>query len=162
LDHGGRHVHCRAGGRQHCIRHRQPTSLARRDRRRAKGTDSLHEEGSCHAPSHIPGRKPLTTLRFNRWPPISRPRRRNSFLHLTGGLRLRSRRPVAPLAGTRGGRNCGRKNPQSVRMRAVMRANPRATCLGSTGIPISCRCWCAYRRGLPSWRRKGPESAPRV
>jgi hypothetical protein len=34
-------------------------------------------------------------------------------------------------------------------------------CLGSTGIPISCRCWCAYRRGLP-WRRKGHESVPRV
>src|SRR6478672_13288396 len=59
------------------------------------------EEGCCHAPSHIPGRKPLQTSRPDRWTRaslVNRSGRRNSFGHLVDRLRLRFRGIVDPLA----------------------------------------------------------------
>src|SRR6266403_2948000 len=53
---------------------------------------NAYEEGCCHAPSHIPGRKPLQTSRLDRWTRaslVNRSGRRNSFGHLVDGLRLR-------------------------------------------------------------------------
>src|ERR1700682_4266743 len=62
---------------------------------------NAYEEGCCHAPSHIPGRKPLQTSRPDRWTRaslVTRSGRRNSFGHLVDGLRLRLRGIVDPLA----------------------------------------------------------------
>src|ERR1700738_4978817 len=62
---------------------------------------NAYEEGCCHAPSHIPGRKPLQTSRPDRWTRaslVNRSGRRNSFGHLVDGLRLRLRGIVDPLA----------------------------------------------------------------
>src|SRR6476646_8038113 len=62
---------------------------------------TLTREGCCHAPSHIPGRKPLQTSRPDRWTRaslVNRSGRRNSFGHLVDGLRLRLRGIVDPLA----------------------------------------------------------------
>src|SRR6266853_4392903 len=63
---------------------------------------NAYEEGCCHAPSHIPGRKPLQTSRPDRWTRaslVNRSGRRNSFGHLVDGLRLRLRGIVDPLTG---------------------------------------------------------------
>src|SRR5258706_10282819 len=62
---------------------------------------NVYEEGCCHAPSHIPGRKPLQTSRPDRWTRaslVNRSGRRNSFGHLVDGLRLHLRGIVDPLA----------------------------------------------------------------
>src|SRR6266516_1598954 len=62
---------------------------------------NAYEEGCCHAPSHIPGRKPLQTSRPDRWTRaslVNRSGRHNSFGHLVDGLRLRLRGIVDPLA----------------------------------------------------------------
>src|SRR6266436_8394331 len=62
---------------------------------------NAYEEGCCHAPSHIPGRKPLQTSRPDRWTRaslVNRSGRRNCFGHLVDGLRLRLRGIVDPLA----------------------------------------------------------------
>src|SRR6267142_4035509 len=62
---------------------------------------NAYEEGCCHAPSHIPGRKPLQTSRPDWWTRaslVNRSGRRNSFGHLVDWLRLRLRGIVDPLA----------------------------------------------------------------
>jgi hypothetical protein len=66
-----------------------------------EGPPNAYQEGCCHAPSHIPGRKPLRTSRPDRWTRaslVNRSGRRNSFGHLVDGLRLRLRGIVDPLA----------------------------------------------------------------
>src|ERR1700738_194327 len=62
---------------------------------------NAYEEGCSHAPSHIPGRKPLQTSRPDRGTRaslVNRSGRRNSFGHLVDGLRLRLRRIADSLA----------------------------------------------------------------
>src|ERR1700738_966864 len=91
---------------------------------------NAYEEGCCHAPSHIPGRKPLQTSRPDRWTRaslVNRSGRRNSFGHLVDGFRLRLRGIVDPLAdgtaatprhrASRGGR-ARKKKLSRPRMRA--------------------------------------------
>jgi hypothetical protein len=61
-----------------------------------------HEEGRCHAPSHLPGRKPLLASRPDRWTRaslVNRSGRSNCFGHLVDGLRLHLRGIVDPLTG---------------------------------------------------------------
>src|SRR5258708_5275628 len=55
---------------------------------------NAYEEGCCHAPSDMPGRKPLQTSRPDRWTRaslVNRSGRRNRFGHLVDGLCLRLR-----------------------------------------------------------------------
>src|SRR2546430_13913759 len=62
---------------------------------------NAYEGGCCHAPSHIPGGRPLQTSRPDRWTRaslVNRSGRHNSFGHLVDGLRLRLRGIVDPLA----------------------------------------------------------------
>src|SRR3984893_10674105 len=57
--------------------------------------------GYCHAPSHIPGRKPLLASRPDRWTRaslVNRSGRSNSFGHLVVRPRLRLRGIADPLA----------------------------------------------------------------
>ena len=57
--------------------------------------------GGCHAPSHIPGRKPLQTSRPDRRTRaslVNRSGRRNSFGHPVDGVCLRLRGIADPLA----------------------------------------------------------------
>ena len=60
----------------------------------------VHEGRDRHASSFISRRKPLQTLRFDqrRRPPlVNRPRLRNSFGRLSGGVRLCAHSPLGPL-----------------------------------------------------------------
>src|ERR1700738_1683760 len=62
---------------------------------------NAYEEGCCHAPSHIPGRKPLLASRPDRWTRaslVNRSGRSNSFGHLVVRPRLRLRGIADPLA----------------------------------------------------------------
>src|ERR1700730_19183639 len=73
--------------------------------------------GYCHAPSHIPGRKPLLASRPDRWTRaslVNRSGRSNSFGHHVDRPRLRLRGIADPIAyGTA--------------------ARPRASCLARLG-----------------------------
>ena len=65
------------------------------------GSPNAYEEGCCHAPSHIPGRKPLLASRPDRWTRaslVNRSGRTNSFGHLVDRPRLRLRGIADPLA----------------------------------------------------------------
>jgi hypothetical protein len=59
--------------------------------------DMAPTQGGRHAPSHIPGRTTLETLRLDRPPLVDRPGHRNGCWCPGGGIRLCPRSPVGPL-----------------------------------------------------------------
>src|SRR5260370_30210508 len=105
------------------------------------------KEGCCDAPSYIAGRQPLQTLRFDRRgrPPLVHwPGCRNSFLHLTGGLRLCSRSRVAPLGSSATPQSRRSVGCQTNSTNSASRIRSRATC------PLHTVRSCSFERE-PTW-----------
>jgi putative membrane protein len=82
---------------------------------------SAYEEGYCHAPSHVPRRKPLLASRFDRWTRasvVNRFGRSNSFGHHLDRPRLRLRVIADPIA-------CGSSPPWPTHSMRIGRAEAK-------------------------------------